>query len=211
MAGRQGGGGLRGRGCERLASRPGPVDAALASHPQRRALAAGIGPRAARSRGSSHGFSRAGRRNCRLCPWPGVRGPVRLCRPLEASHLKRESTFDNLPISERSTPEHCGISVVDLAIGREVGRLEFQSGIDEIFDVQALSQVRPIPGSMARIRRTTESHPSGSSPSPSTFEHDYSGVEVRRALGLAFIVRDSVDCQSRRTTNFYGSMLEFPG
>jgi uncharacterized protein (TIGR03032 family) len=51
-------------------------------------------------------------------------------------------TFDNLPISERTTPLSCGVSVLDLGTGQEVSRLEFHAGIDEIFDVQALAQVR---------------------------------------------------------------------
>jgi uncharacterized protein (TIGR03032 family) len=51
-------------------------------------------------------------------------------------------SFDDLPISERSTPQSCGVSVVDLGTGREAGRLEFHSGIDEIFDVRALEQAR---------------------------------------------------------------------
>jgi hypothetical protein len=48
------------------------------------------------------------------------------------------STFGGLPVSERSTPLRCGVSVVDLAGGREVARLEFHAGIYEIFDVQTL-------------------------------------------------------------------------
>jgi uncharacterized protein (TIGR03032 family) len=51
-------------------------------------------------------------------------------------------TFDDLPISERTTPQSCGVSVVDLGTCREVARLEFHSGIDEIFDVRALEQAR---------------------------------------------------------------------
>jgi uncharacterized protein (TIGR03032 family) len=53
------------------------------------------------------------------------------------------STFGGLPISERSTPLSCGVSVVDPAGGREVARLEFHTGIDEIFDVQPLPWRHP--------------------------------------------------------------------
>ena len=53
-----------------------------------------------------------------------------------------KATFDNLPISERTTPMSCGISVVDIGSGREVSRLEFHAGIDEIFDVQPLRHTR---------------------------------------------------------------------
>jgi uncharacterized protein (TIGR03032 family) len=62
------------------------------------------------------------------------------------SKLRPSSTprlnLDNLPISERTTPLCCGVSVVDLDTGREAARLEFHSGIDEIFAVHALVQVR---------------------------------------------------------------------
>ena len=37
----------------------------------------------------------------------------------------------------------CGVSVVELASRREVARLEFHAGIDEIFDVQPLPARHP--------------------------------------------------------------------
>ncbi len=52
-------------------------------------------------------------------------------------------TFGNLPLSERTTPLACGVSVIDMAGGREVARLEFHAGIDEIFDVQVLPYRHP--------------------------------------------------------------------
>ena len=36
----------------------------------------------------------------------------------------------------------CGVSVVELNSGREVSRLEFHAGIDEIFDVQPIRNIR---------------------------------------------------------------------
>jgi uncharacterized protein (TIGR03032 family) len=56
------------------------------------------------------------------------------------SKIRQSSTptFGGLPISERTTPLSCGVSVVELAGRKEVARLEFHSGIDEIFDVQPL-------------------------------------------------------------------------
>lgn len=61
------------------------------------------------------------------------------------SRIRKSSTptFGGLPISERTTPLSCGVSVVDLAGGREVARLEFHAGIDEIFDVQVLPARSP--------------------------------------------------------------------
>jgi uncharacterized protein (TIGR03032 family) len=60
------------------------------------------------------------------------------------SKLRAKSTprmsLDALPIAERTTPLSCGVSVVDLDTGREAARLEFHSGIEEIFDVLALPQ-----------------------------------------------------------------------
>ncbi len=53
------------------------------------------------------------------------------------------ATFGGLPISERTTPLSCGVSVVELAGCREVARLEFHAGIDEIFDVQVLPNRHP--------------------------------------------------------------------
>jgi uncharacterized protein (TIGR03032 family) len=61
---------------------------------------------------------------------------VGLSKIRESSSLK--STFGSLPISERTTPLRCGVSFVEIAGGREVARLEFHAGIDEIFDVQPL-------------------------------------------------------------------------
>jgi uncharacterized protein (TIGR03032 family) len=58
------------------------------------------------------------------------------------SKIRESSTFGGLPIGERTTPLSCGVSVMELATGREVARLEFHSGVDEIFDVQPLRQAR---------------------------------------------------------------------
>ena len=65
---------------------------------------------------------------------------VGLSRPRSSSAPRL--TFENLPISERPSPERCGVSVLDLGTGREVARLEFHTGIDEIFDVQILAEAR---------------------------------------------------------------------
>jgi uncharacterized protein (TIGR03032 family) len=54
------------------------------------------------------------------------------------SKIRESSTFGDLPIAERKTPLSCGISVVEWASHREIARLEFHTGVEEIFDVQAL-------------------------------------------------------------------------
>jgi uncharacterized protein (TIGR03032 family) len=60
------------------------------------------------------------------------------------SKIRESSTFGNLPIAERKTPLSCGVSVVEPANGREIARIEFHTGVEEIFDVQALhGSLRP--------------------------------------------------------------------
>ncbi len=54
------------------------------------------------------------------------------------SKARETETFGNLPISDRFDALKCGVAVVDLQGGRQVGFLEFKSGVDEIFDVQLL-------------------------------------------------------------------------
>ncbi|HZW31039.1 MAG TPA: TIGR03032 family protein [Isosphaeraceae bacterium] len=58
------------------------------------------------------------------------------------SRMRASATFAGLPIAQRETPISCGVSVVDLTIGREVARLEFHSGVEEIFDVQPMRHAR---------------------------------------------------------------------
>jgi uncharacterized protein (TIGR03032 family) len=68
------------------------------------------------------------------------------------SKIRETSTFGGVPIAERRESLRCGVGVVDLTTGRNVGHLEFKSGVDEIFDVQVLPGVRlpalsgPFPG-----------------------------------------------------------------
>ncbi|WP_165229042.1 TIGR03032 family protein [Aquisphaera insulae] len=58
------------------------------------------------------------------------------------SRIRETSTFGGLPIAERRGGLKCGVAVVDLRDGRNIGLLEFQTGVDEIFDVQVLPGVR---------------------------------------------------------------------
>jgi uncharacterized protein (TIGR03032 family) len=57
------------------------------------------------------------------------------------SKIRESATMSGLPIAERQTPLSCGVSIVELANRREVARLEFHSGVEEIFDVQLLPGV----------------------------------------------------------------------
>ncbi|WP_299415479.1 TIGR03032 family protein [Acaryochloris sp. IP29b_bin.148] len=58
------------------------------------------------------------------------------------SKVRETATFGNLPICERFDDLKCGLAIVDLQTGKQIGLLEFQSGVDEIFDVQVLPGVR---------------------------------------------------------------------
>jgi uncharacterized protein (TIGR03032 family) len=54
------------------------------------------------------------------------------------SRIRETAVFGGLPISDRHAELKCGVAVVDLERGETVAMLEFESGIEEIFDVQVL-------------------------------------------------------------------------
>jgi uncharacterized protein (TIGR03032 family) len=54
------------------------------------------------------------------------------------SMIRPTSAMDGVPIAERRDKLKCGIAVVDLRRGAVIGLLEFQTAIEEIFDVQIL-------------------------------------------------------------------------
>src|SRR5262245_35355995 len=54
------------------------------------------------------------------------------------SRIRETATFGGLPIAERHADLKCGVAVVELRSGRVAALLEFQSGVDEVFDVQVL-------------------------------------------------------------------------
>jgi uncharacterized protein (TIGR03032 family) len=58
------------------------------------------------------------------------------------SKIRPTSAMDGVPLARRRAELTCGIAAVDLRSGRAVGSLEFQSAVEEIFDVQLLSGVR---------------------------------------------------------------------
>ena len=58
------------------------------------------------------------------------------------SKFRETSTFGGLPLAERAAEMKCGIAVVDLRTGRQVGFLEFQTAVEEIFEVQVLGGLR---------------------------------------------------------------------
>ena len=50
--------------------------------------------------------------------------------------------MDGVPLAQRREQLKCGVSVVDLRGGRVVASLEFQTAVDEIFDVRLLPGLR---------------------------------------------------------------------
>ena len=46
--------------------------------------------------------------------------------------------MDGVPLADRRERLKCGVAVVDLHSGRVVASLEFQTAVEEIFDVQLL-------------------------------------------------------------------------
>ena len=58
------------------------------------------------------------------------------------SKIRATSAMDGVPLAERRDQLQCGIAVVDLARGELVASLEFQTAVEEIFDVQLLPGLR---------------------------------------------------------------------
>jgi hypothetical protein len=50
--------------------------------------------------------------------------------------------MDGVPLAQRRDQLKCGAAVVDLTIGCVCAMLEFQTAVEEIFDVQLLAGVR---------------------------------------------------------------------
>jgi uncharacterized protein (TIGR03032 family) len=58
------------------------------------------------------------------------------------SKARESATFGGVPVAARHDRLKCGVAAVDLASGATIGLLEFQTGIEEIFDVQLVPGVR---------------------------------------------------------------------
>jgi uncharacterized protein (TIGR03032 family) len=58
------------------------------------------------------------------------------------SHFRRTALRDGLPVTQRHKELKCGVWVLDCASGRTVAVLQFDKGVEDIFDVQVLSQYR---------------------------------------------------------------------
>ena len=58
------------------------------------------------------------------------------------SKIRESSAMDGVPLAERRSELKCGIAVIDLRLWQVIGSLEFQTAVEEIFDVQLLAGIR---------------------------------------------------------------------
>ena len=58
------------------------------------------------------------------------------------SKIRTTSAMDGVPLAARRDELKCGVAVVDLTAGHVVGMLEFQTAVEEVFDVQLLPGLR---------------------------------------------------------------------
>jgi uncharacterized protein (TIGR03032 family) len=58
------------------------------------------------------------------------------------SKVRPTSSMDGVPLAERRDELKCGVAAVDLVSGRVCAILEFQTAVEEIFDVQLLRGLR---------------------------------------------------------------------
>jgi uncharacterized protein (TIGR03032 family) len=91
----------------------------------------------------SHVDPTTGRRET-VAELPGYARGLALAGPyafIGLSRIRETSTFGGLPIAQRRAELKCGVGVVDCRRGQVVGMLEFQTAVEEIFDVQLLRGV----------------------------------------------------------------------
>ena len=76
---------------------------------------------------------------------PGFARGLALCGPyafIGLSKIRETSAMDGVPLAERREQLKCGVAAVDVRRGQLIGLLEFQTAVEEIFDVQLLPDVR---------------------------------------------------------------------
>jgi uncharacterized protein (TIGR03032 family) len=66
------------------------------------------------------------------------------CALVGLSQVRSSHLFDGLGVQKRFDELHCGLAVVDLATGNNLGMLDFTEGCDELYDVHFIAgTVRP--------------------------------------------------------------------
>jgi uncharacterized protein (TIGR03032 family) len=58
------------------------------------------------------------------------------------SQIRETATFSGIPIAEKASERNCGVWVIDVRTGQQVGALRFTQGVQEIFSVQLLHGIR---------------------------------------------------------------------
>ncbi len=77
----------------------------------------------------------------RVAELPGYGRGLALAGPyafIGLSKIRATSVMDGVPLAQRRDELKCGVAVVDVRRGRIVAGLEFQTAVEEIFDVQLL-------------------------------------------------------------------------
>jgi uncharacterized protein (TIGR03032 family) len=85
-----------------------------------------------------------GRRQ-RIAELPGFARGLALSGPyafVGLSKIRKTSAMDGVPLAERREQLKCGVAVVNLRSGQVIAFLEFQTAVEEIFDVQLLPGLR---------------------------------------------------------------------
>ncbi len=76
---------------------------------------------------------------------PGFSRGLALCGPyafIGLSKIRKTSAMDGVRLAAQREHLKCGVAVVDLRSGRVAAFLEFQTAVEEIFDVQLLAGLR---------------------------------------------------------------------
>ncbi len=72
---------------------------------------------------------------------PGFARGLGLCGPyafVGLSKIRKTSAMDGVPLAERREDLRCGVAVIDLQTGGVVATVDFQTAVEEVFDVQVL-------------------------------------------------------------------------
>jgi uncharacterized protein (TIGR03032 family) len=87
----------------------------------------------------------AGGRRQTIVALPGFTRGLALVGPyafVGLSRIRPSSAMDGVPLAQRRDELKCGVAAVDLRSSQVVGALEFQTAVEEIFDVQLLPGLR---------------------------------------------------------------------
>ena len=76
---------------------------------------------------------------------PGYTRGLAFCGPFAfvgLSRIRETAVFGGVPIAENRDELRCGVAIVDLRSGQSVAYIQFETGIEEIFDVQVVPNIR---------------------------------------------------------------------